>query len=708
MNLNFAQNTQLRRILTVAALTTILLGLIGVFALMRAEFASARELRVAGEQTVQTRDLLSELLVLHLDAETAVRGYVITEDMKFLEPYERALAQRASIFSRLKREGDIKEVARLARLEQLSRGKFANAARNIDDVGSGNAAVSRERISGGRGKELMDSIRAEIAKLDSIESNRLNNLNAAGAAGRTGIQRLLNGFLIGILLAFGMAGYLIDRSIRERRAALDRSTRLAERQRAMFDGAVDGMLYLDGSGRILRLNPSIVRMFGYPEGDLLGKHNMFLMADDYSLEQSERWLASVGEAGVDGAGRRQEFTGLRADGSTFETEVAISQVGGDADWRYVAAIRDISHRKQAERMKSEFVSTVSHELRTPLTSIGGSLGLLAAGAVGSLDEKAARLVNIARNNCERLIRLINDILDIEKIESGKMDFDMRSLTLGPLIDRTVQANRQFAEDHHVDIEIELPPWPQCIRGDPDRLEQLLTNLVSNAVKHSPAHDTVTVRTRQHGSTFRVEVLDRGKGVPQEFRDRIFSRFAMADGSDTRTRGGTGLGLAIVREIAERHHGHAGFEDREGGGSIFFVALPSLEDSTEVHETAKSDLPNLLHVDDDYDCLSVVGSAFNGRANIVSAGSLSEARSLLASTDLAGAIIDVGMAGQSGLELLPLLRKEKARLPIVLFTASDDPHAEAQADAVLIKSKSQLDALVETTMALVARAGREAA
>lgn len=693
--------------MTWTALAVIVIALGGIYSLMRTEFAAAQDLRVASEKTVQTRDILSDLLIMHLDVETGVRGYILTGDRQFLAPYRSAIARRDSHFAELERQSDISEAA-LASLDSLSRQKLGDAAINLLAVESGRSGEARSRVASGTGRILMDRIRFEIATLDLRERTRLTDLTEASSKTRTRIQITLLLLLIGIAVLLALLVLSVFRSFADRREAMARTERLAERERAMYDGAVDAVLLLDSHGNIMRSNPSVSRMFGYSQAELVGKHNMFLMDENYTTQQSQVWLESVGKAGVDGAGRRQEFMGRCADGTRFETEVVISRVGSDDDKRYVASIRDISDRKRAERMKNEFVSTVSHELRTPLTSIGGSLSLLGSGKVGSIDEKAERLVNIARTNCERLVRLINDILDIEKIESGKMEFDPRRLTVAPLIERTVTANRQFAADHGVEISVNLPPWPQCVMGDPDRLEQVLTNLISNAIKHSPAGETVEVWAHQQSANLMLEVCDRGGGVPAAFREKIFSKFAMADSSDARTRGGTGLGLAIVREIIERHDGSVGFKDRDGGGSIFFVTLPMVKSIAVGTERAGDALPLVLHIDDDFDCLKVVESAFAGRADIISVGSLAEARARLRGAAFDATIIDIGMGSESGLDIVPHLRGAQPSLPIVLFTADDSAHDYLGADAVLVKSRAPLEALVETTMALVARARREVA
>src|SRR6185369_6677324 len=228
-----------------------------------------------------------------------------------------------------------------------------------------------------------------------------------------------------------------------------------------------------------------------------------------------------------------------------------------------AVARDIEEEKRIAQMKNDFVSVVSHELRTPLTSIRGSLGLIAGGVAGELPEKARALVEIASKSCERLVRLINDILDVEKIESGKMGFYFAPIELAPLLERALEDNRAYAEGYGVVLRITATAPGARVWGDPDRLLQVMTNLISNAVKFSPRGGTVEVTTARGSGDVRIAVTDHGRGIPPELRPRLFEKFAQADSSSTREKGGTGLGLSISRAIIERHHGRIGFTSEPG-------------------------------------------------------------------------------------------------------------------------------------------------
>ncbi|MDB5930383.1 MAG: domain S-box protein, partial [Polaromonas sp.] len=234
---------------------------------------------------------------------------------------------------------------------------------------------------------------------------------------------------------------------------------------------------------------------------------------------------------------------------------------------------DITELKRINRMKTEFISTVSHELRTPLTSIRGSLGLVLGGVAGELPEAVKSLVGIANNNCERLIRLINDILDSEKIESGKMRLDLKAVDIVELARQAMADNEGFAAAHGVRLQLQAPDAPLQVWSDSDRLIQVVTNLLSNAVKFSPPEGVVALNVLRLAQSVRVEVVDCGPGIPDDFRDRIFQKFSQADASDTRQKGGTGLGLNISQALVNKMGGQIGFTSEEGKGSTFFFEFP---------------------------------------------------------------------------------------------------------------------------------------
>ncbi len=233
---------------------------------------------------------------------------------------------------------------------------------------------------------------------------------------------------------------------------------------------------------------------------------------------------------------------------------------------------DLNEMKRLDRMKSEFVSMVSHELRTPLTSIRGSLGLVAGGVAGKLPDAAMALIDIAKNNCERLIRLINNILDTEKIEAGTLRFELGVIELEPLVVQSIAANEGFAAQHHVRLELLANAHGARVNADSDGLSQVITNLLSNAVKYSPSGAVVKVSIARIAGRLRVEVRDSGAGIPEEFLPRIFERFSQADSSDSRQRGGTGLGLNISRAIMERLGGTIGFDTAAGAGTCFHFEM----------------------------------------------------------------------------------------------------------------------------------------
>ena len=269
---------------------------------------------------------------------------------------------------------------------------------------------------------------------------------------------------------------------------------------------------------------------------------------------------------------------------------------------FLRAVRYAIERKRLERLKDEFVSTVSHELRTPLTSISGSLGLLMGNAAGNLPRPMARLLSIAYTNCQRLVRLVNDILDIDKMDAGRIVFNFSRVEMRRLVVQAIEANRGFADGYGVRVRLEATRAIAEVRADPDRLAQVITNLLSNAIKFSPADNEVVVAIEQGPDVVRLTVRDHGSGIPVDFRPLIFEKFAQADARDARQKGGTGLGLSIVKQIVERLGGEVGYADADGGGTIFHVQLPCWDHVARlaVDREAKPDAARLLLCEDDLD------------------------------------------------------------------------------------------------------------
>jgi len=242
----------------------------------------------------------------------------------------------------------------------------------------------------------------------------------------------------------------------------------------------------------------------------------------------------------------------------------------------VGITRDITDQKREAHRKEQFVATISHELRTPVTSIIGSVALVASGAAGGLPEPAARLLEIARRNGQRLVHLINDILDLEKVESGMMAFDLRRIDVRELVEQEIGAIQSFAEPHGVTVRLDPPSCSGAVLADPGRLAQVVSNLLSNAVKYSPSGKEVVVGIEHRQGKIRICVRDHGAGIPESFRQRIFDKYVQVDRKEARQKGGTGLGLAIVRQIVEHMKGEVGFEPAPGGGAVFCVTLPSCD------------------------------------------------------------------------------------------------------------------------------------
>lgn len=359
-------------------------------------------------------------------------------------------------------------------------------------------------------------------------------------------------------------------------ATRDRSAeRLAdEKFRLAVEACPNGMVMTDTAGTIVLTNTETERLFGYSRDELIGRRVEILIPERLRGESLNQRAAFAQNPQARRVQANRELFGLRRDGTEFPVEVWLNPIQAHDGLFVLSVIVDISERKRMDRLKDEFVSTVSHELRTPLTSISGSLGLLLGNAAGTLPDAAVRLLSIAHSNSKRLVRLINDILDIEKIESGQVVFNFKRVDVRALAEHVIEANRAYADGFGVGVRLDAASQSGDVPADPDRLAQVVTNLLSNAIKFSPQGGEVLLRTEQHRDHVRIAVRDHGGGIPAEFKPRVFEKFAQADATDARQKGGTGLGLSIVQEIVARLGGRVSFDDADGGGTVFYVDLPS--------------------------------------------------------------------------------------------------------------------------------------
>lgn len=362
-----------------------------------------------------------------------------------------------------------------------------------------------------------------------------------------------------------------------------RQVEASGRKLALFaERAPIAVLELDPKGIVTHVNHAAELMFGYAAAELVGQHARKLVLPHFHEEFEASWAGLMRSREPIAA---IKIRNPRRDGLELVCEWTVTPLVNPegAILAIIAQGQDVTREQEAERMKKEFTSTLSHELRTPLTSIIGSLQLINSGVLGDVSADVGELTQVAERNAERLLDMINDILDIEKIESGKLSMHPEVLAIEDVVHESMLLNKAFAERFGVRFQTHGELRGRTVLVDRKRLLQVMTNLLSNAAKFSPEGGVVEVSLGDAGSHVRVGVHDRGSGIPESFRSRIFGRFSQADSTSARQKGGTGLGLAICKRLVELMQGRIGFEDRAGGGTTFWLELPR-----HVHVTSEYD------------------------------------------------------------------------------------------------------------------------
>lgn len=336
-----------------------------------------------------------------------------------------------------------------------------------------------------------------------------------------------------------------------------------EYTRTVLDSIKDSIITIDDDFIIESCNPATEAIWGYSSSEIIGQNLKLLLNHSCDRENKKTCLVD-----------KNSF-GIKKDGSEFPVEIDVSEIVFENKQSTMLVIRDITERKKIDKMKSEFVSTVSHELRTPLTSIKGSLGLVTSGVFGVLPDKVTNLINIANNNCTRLTNLINDILDLEKIKAGKYDFKYEELELNSLLEQSIILNQSYADQFGMQLKLVKLVDEVYVKADKNRLLQVISNLISNAVKFSNLGGKVVIKTEVKNNKVTAFFEDKGIGIPDDSKHKIFQSFSQVDSSDTRSKGGTGLGLSICKIIIEQMGGEIDFESVAGKGSTFFFTMPAI-------------------------------------------------------------------------------------------------------------------------------------
>ncbi|MBB4266494.1 PAS domain S-box protein [Roseospira visakhapatnamensis] len=498
-------------------------------------------------------------------------------------------------------------------------------------------------------------------------------------------------------------GYVVIARDQSAQKSAERALRFSEqRQRAILDNIVDGIFTININGIVSSMNPAAERIFGYEGQEILGRNISVLMDDAHRGRHDGyvRRYMQMGDPRIIGRGR--EVPGRRKDGSVFPLDLAVSRVDFAGRTMFVGVVRDLSETKKVERLKSEFVSIVSHELRTPLTAMRGALNIVNSEVLGPLDAEIKELTQIAEQSTERLIRLINDILDVEKIGSGKLTLKYEAVSIRQSMDRSLQDIESYAEQYGVSVVTEMTE-DYTVWADFDRLQQIILNLLSNAVKFSPKGETVRLVAECSADGWvRLLVVDKGPGIAVEFHDQIFEKFAQADASDKRAKGGTGLGLSITKGLAEQMGGSVGFESQPGEGTTFYVDLPIMRKSEEPSADRRS--LHILHLEDDEGVRLIISHMLSERARITGAESVAAGISLAEKHAFDLAILDMGLPDGNGLEVVDYLKNDQGDRPALIILSGHEelpPDAPSVA-AVLVKTRESERATVDKICAIIDR------
>ena len=459
----------------------------------------------------------------------------------------------------------------------------------------------------------------------------------------------------------------------------------AAKSQAILDGVADGVLFADASGRIILFNPAAERILEIPRQQAIGR-SIREMLGLYGVE-GRKWLAALEDWAAHPADRTPEdFVAERLQlGDRVVSVHASPVIRGTEYLGTVSVFRDITAEVEADRAKSEFISTVSHELRTPMTSIKGYADLLMLGMAGSLSDQQKHFIGIIRNNAERMVALVNDLLDISRIESGRVQLDLRAVHIHEMVGQVVSTLQGRAQNKNIALQVDVPETLPLVWGDSNRVAQILTNLISNAIQYTPPGGRVTVSAHLNGDMMEVSVADTGIGISKEDQRKIFDRFFRADDPLVQETPGTGLGLPITASLVQMHGGQIWVESELGEGSTFTFTLPLAvtRAGTPSPPTPSHGAPVLV-VEDEADIANLIRIHLEREGYSVQIASRGDEALRLAQEIQPGLItLDIRLPDMDGFAVLERLKRDPqtADIPVIVVSIVPDREKGLQLGAV---------------------------
>lgn len=539
------------------------------------------------------------------DEHARVAEMVREKENKYKEDLEARVAERTAQLEAANHDlnNEIDERRRAEKVLRESQERFRLLVDGVRDYAIymldrqgriTNWTLGAERIHGFRAEEILGRHFSRLYAPQAVEQGQPEadllrvTVDARLEAERSSIRKDGSVFLAHLVFsslynsAGGIRGFsAVARDITEQRRAQEALSHLQLQQQLILESAGDGIFGLDASGACTFINPAGARMGGYEPAELIGRslqETFFPLFPDSKNECDCTFNALLTRAPES---HSDTATVRRKDGTSLAVEYTATPILNSAEKRLGAVVifRDVTARKAVEQMKDEFISLVSHELRTPLTAIHAALGLLSTGEMCSQPGKCLAMVKVGLDNTDRLTRLVSDILDLERMQSGKIRMEKKPCDAAQLLEQAADLMRPAAAARGMVIEVAAQPI--AFIADPDRVKQVLINLLSNAIKFSPPSSTIRTFAENSAASVVFRVKDLGRGIPAEKLSLIFERFQQVDASDARRMGGTGLGLAICRSIADQHNGRIVVDSEPGKGSVFSFFLPMRTDSSSL-------------------------------------------------------------------------------------------------------------------------------